>query len=159
MRRSAQIALVTALLLLPGAAQAAGSTIIVSLKNEAITTDLPTDLGMAMGGDKSKAMMSIVALPASVPAGEVTFVATNRSSDYVHEMIVAKVADPAKPLPYVTADTKVDEEAAGHLGEVSELDPGKSGKLTLTLEPGTYVLYCNIPGHYMAGMWATITVR
>ena len=37
------------------------------------------------------------------------------------------------PLPFVAADNRVDEDAAGHLGEVSELDPGKSGALTLTL--------------------------
>ena len=45
------------------------------------------------------------------------------------------------------------------LGEVSELDPGKSGTLTLKLDPGTYMLFCNIPGHYMAGMWTTVTVK
>ena len=74
-------------------------------------------------------------------------------------MIVIKVTDPKKALPYVAADSKVDEDAAGHLGEVSELDPGKSGSLTMKLDPGTYMLLCNIPGHYMAGMWTTVTVK
>ena len=35
------------------------------------------------------------------------------------------------------------------LGEVSELDPGKSGTLTLTIKPGKYLLVCNVPGHYV----------
>jgi uncharacterized cupredoxin-like copper-binding protein len=46
----------------------------------------------------------------------------------------------------------------GHLGEVSELDPHKTGALTVDLAPGTYVLYCNIPGHFDGGMWTTVTV-
>ena len=140
---------------LPAAAKA---TINVTLNNKPLTSDLPTNLGMAMpGADMSKAVMGVFAVPSTVPAGEVTFNATNRSTDTIHEMILIKVKDPHQPLPYIAADNKVDEDAAGHLGEVSELDPGKSGSLTLKLDPGTYLLLCNVPGHYMAGMWTTIT--
>jgi uncharacterized cupredoxin-like copper-binding protein len=53
----------------------------------------------------------------------------------------------------------VDEDAAGHLGEVSELDPGASGTLTIDLKPGKYVLFCNLPAHFMNGMWTEITVQ
>jgi uncharacterized cupredoxin-like copper-binding protein len=138
----------------------AAATVNVTLTNQSITSDLPNNLGMAMpGADMSKAVMSVVASPNVVPAGEVTFVATNKSADFTHEMIVVKVSDSHRPLPYVPTDTKVNEDAAGHLGEVSELDPGASGKLSLNLDPGTYMLLCNVPGHYMAGMWTTITVR
>lgn len=147
-------------LLLAGPAFAAPTIVNVSLNNQSITTDLPADLGMAMpGADMSKAVMSVTAVPNSVKAGEVSFVATNNSTDYVHEMLLIKIKDPKAQLPYVPADFRVDEEAAGHMGEVSELDPGKSGTLTLTLDPGTYMLFCNIPGHYMAGMWTTVTVQ
>jgi len=138
----------------------AAATVNVTLTNKSITSDLPNDLGMAMpGADMSKAVMSVTASPNTVPAGEVTFIASNKSSDFTHEMIVVRVADPHRPLPYVAADTKIDEDAAGHLGEVSELDPGASGKLSLNLNPGTYMLLCNVPGHYMSGMWTTITVK
>jgi uncharacterized cupredoxin-like copper-binding protein len=51
------------------------------------------------------------------------------------------------------------EEAAGHLGEVAELDPGAGGSLTLTLPPGKYVLACNLPGHFDSGMWTVLTVQ
>jgi len=44
------------------------------------------------------------------------------------------------------------------LGEVSELDPGASGELGIDLAKGSYILYCNVPGHYMAGMWTILTV-
>jgi uncharacterized cupredoxin-like copper-binding protein len=139
-------------------ADAATPVVNVELNNQTITTDLPTNLGMAMPG-MSKAVMTVRATPSVIPAGEISFVATNKSADFVHEMILLKVTDPAKPLPYVAADTKVDEDAAGHLGEVAELDPGKSGTLTIKLDPGTYMLLCNVAGHYMAGMWTTVVVK
>jgi uncharacterized cupredoxin-like copper-binding protein len=141
-------------------ASASPSTVAVTLDNKPITTDLPNNLGMAMpGADTAKAMMTVTASPAVVPAGEVTFVATNKSADTVHEMILIKVADAGKQLPYVANESRVDEDAAGHLGEVAELDPGTSGSLSMKLDPGTYMLFCNVPGHYMAGMWATVTVK
>jgi uncharacterized cupredoxin-like copper-binding protein len=62
-------------------------------------------------------------------------------------------------LPYLADQYRVDEDAAGHLGEVSELDPGASGTLTIDLKPGKYVLFCNLPAHFMNGMWTEITVQ
>jgi len=141
-------------------AMASPSTVAVTLDNKPLTSDLPTNLGMAMpGADMSKALMTVTASPRVVSAGEVTFVATNKSRDTTHEMILVKIADAGKPLPYVSQESRVNEDAAGHLGEVSELDPGKSGSLSMKLDPGTYMLFCNVPGHYMAGMWTTVTVQ
>lgn len=37
-------------------------------------------------------------------------------------------------------EEKVDEDAAGHIGEVAELETGQSGALTMTLKPGTDTL-------------------
>jgi uncharacterized cupredoxin-like copper-binding protein len=36
--------------------------------------------------------------------------------------------------------------------------PGDSAKLTVTLKPGKYELYCSVPGHEAAGMKLNITV-
>ncbi|WP_428548684.1 plastocyanin/azurin family copper-binding protein [Profundibacter sp.] len=83
----------------------------------------------------------------------------NASTDSEHEMVVTKLSGPDGTLPYDTDAMRVDEEAAGSKGEVSELPAGEKGALTVTLEPGTYVLYCNIAGHYAAGMWTEITVK
>jgi uncharacterized cupredoxin-like copper-binding protein len=116
-------------------------------------------LGMGMHGKMHMAMMGIKIDHASVAAGKVTFEVTNDSKDVIHEMLVAPVANVDVVLPFNANENRVDEEAAKDLGEVSELDPGKSGALTLELKPGTYVLYCNIPGHFMAGMWTTLTVK
>lgn len=116
-------------------------------------------MGMAMpGADMSKATMGVTPDVKSVKAGEITFIAKNDSKDFVHEMIVAPVADPSKPLPYNKDESAVDEDAAGAIGEVSETDPGQSGQVTLHLKPGAYILFCNVPGHYVMGMWTLFTV-
>ena len=44
------------------------------------------------------------------------------------------------------------------VAEVSDLPPGKSGSLNIRLTPGTYLLICNQPNHYKAGMWTKLTV-
>lgn len=116
-------------------------------------------LGMGMHGKMPMAMMSIETDKVSVPAGKVTFDVTNISAETVHEMLISPITGLDVTLPYSAAEGRVDEEASGELGEVSELDPGKSGSLTLELKPGLYVLYCNIAGHFAAGMWKTIEVK
>lgn len=73
-------------------------------------------------------------------------------------MVISPIASVDASLPYIVDENKVDEDAAGHLGEVAELDPGKSGTLAIDLKPGIYVLYCNIPAHYNSGMWTLLTV-
>ncbi len=142
-------------------AASADGLVRVTLSDTGATTDLSKSmgLGMAMKGDATKAIMSIDINPKSVLHGKVKFQVTNSSKTVIHEMILSPVADPNKPLPYIDKDNKVDEESSIHLGEVSELDPGKSGALIVDIKPGKYILYCNIAGHYMAGMWTTLEVR
>lgn len=115
------------------------------------------EMGMRTG-NMSMAMLGIDAEPKSIKAGRVTFRVTNVSKDMIHEMVVSPVPDSGKPLPYDKSLEKVDEDAAGHLGEVPELSPGQSGSLSLRLKPGKYILYCNVAGHYALGMWTRITV-
>jgi len=42
--------------------------------------------------------------------------------------------------------------------EIAATQPGKSKTGTTTLQPGTYTVICNIPGHEEAGMKTTLTV-
>jgi len=145
-------------------ALAADTKIEVSLWDKgADSADIPDKMpdmgvGMSHSGDVAMARLGIRLDKTTVPAGKVTFDVVNASKDIVHEMIVAPLADPTRPLPYDTETMKVDEDAAGHLGEVAELDPGKTGALTLDLKPGDYVVYCNLPGHFDMGMWAELKV-
>jgi uncharacterized cupredoxin-like copper-binding protein len=134
-------------------------TVKVTLSDHGAPADLPTGLGMGMpGADMSKAPMMVTASPATVKAGTVTFEVTNRSKDLVHEMLVIPVPTDLKELPYDKDNVAIDEATAGSLGEVKERDPGARGSLTVDLKPGKYILLCNVPGHYAAGMWTLLTV-
>ena len=75
----------------------------------------------------------------------------------MHEVIIAR-GDGAQELPMDAKRVRVIESRVRRLGEIADLAPGKSGKLTLDLKPGSYVLFCNQPGHYQDGMFATLTV-
>lgn len=138
----------------------ASTTVQVSLWDKGANMEMPAGLVYGVPGvDMSKATMGIKATPGEAKAGVVTFKVTNDSKDTVHEMIVMYLADPTKPLPYIDDEKRVDEDKAGDKGEVSELDPGKSGSLTVNLKAGTYLLICNVAGHFAAGMWTTFVVK
>ena len=154
------LGLVSGLALAASASGAFAATIVkVDLWDKGAGTEMATTMAYGTAGmDMSKATMGVKATPATAPAGIVSFEVTNTSKDTIHEMIVMYLADPSQALPYIAGDSKVDEDKAGDKGEVSELDPGKSGTLTVALKPGKYLLICNVAGHFMAGMWTTFEV-
>jgi uncharacterized cupredoxin-like copper-binding protein len=117
------------------------------------------ELGIGMKGDHSKAALHIMIDQLEVPAGKITFKVANGAKELQHEMLVVPIKDDKTPLPFVENENRADEDKAGSLGEVAELDPGKSGEVTLELKPGIYALFCNIPGHYGAGMWTKLAVK
>jgi uncharacterized cupredoxin-like copper-binding protein len=88
----------------------------------------------------------------------VIFAVSNDSKDLVHEMIVVSVAQPAQPLPYDRKDDRVVESEIKDLGEASDLKPGEKKTLRLSLKPGNYILMCNQPDHYKAGMKTNLVV-
>ena len=95
----------------------------------------------------------------SVKAGKVTFEVTNDSKTIIHEMILSPVTTGETELPYLADENKVDEDKANHLGEVSELDAGKGGALTVDLAASTMSRNCYpISGHFIDGMWTELTV-
>jgi uncharacterized cupredoxin-like copper-binding protein len=96
---------------------------------------------------------NIVPAKQAAPAGKVTFVLKNDGKK-THEFVVVKTAKPAGSL---LKGEEADE--AGAVGEVGEVKPGQSKKLTLTLAKGHYALLCNLPGHYLAGQFADFYVR
>jgi len=136
----------------------AATVVTVSLWDKGAGMDMPTGLGIGMADDMSAATMGVKLSTDTATAGAVTFNVTNDSTDLIHEMVVVPIPEMGADIPYLADEDKIDEDAAGHLGEVSELDPGQSGSLTIDLEPGDYALICNIAGHYMAGMWAIFHV-
>ena len=91
---------------------------------------------------------------ASVQPGAVTFTLANTGAER-HDMVVLKTDEPFDGLavdPYFTVS---EDTAVGKIGRVSS---GSSSILSLDLEPGRYVLVCNISTHYQAGMRVAFTV-
>jgi uncharacterized cupredoxin-like copper-binding protein len=100
----------------------------------------------------------------SAPAGAVMFDVENIGGTD-HELMIHKM-EAGMPLP-TKADGSVDEEASGvaMVAEV-EVPAGESKELTAQLEPGDYVLLCNVVqetngetvSHYAEGMHVEFTV-
>ena len=86
----------------------------------------------------------------SVPAGKVTFVVRNVGK-VEHELIV-------EGMPIRMEAEGMPAHDAG-LGMTEHMGPGAKETLTLRMKPGTYELFCNVPGHYAAGQKTKFTVR
>jgi uncharacterized cupredoxin-like copper-binding protein len=77
-----------------------------------------------------------IALASSVHAGKVTFNVKN-DGKLPHDLVV---------------------EGNGVKAKTPLLDPGQSQTLEVDLKPGSYDLYCSVPGHKQAGMDLKLTV-
>jgi uncharacterized cupredoxin-like copper-binding protein len=73
-----------------------------------------------------------------------------------HSFEVIKTDLPQDKLPVDGASAKAKED--GKVGEIKSLPAGKSGAVTLDLQPGKYVFICNVAGHYQLGMHTGFTV-
>ena len=65
---------------------------------------------------------------------------------------------PADELPIAADGLSVDEDRVAPVGELTEVPTDASASLTVPLAPGRYVLFCNLEGHYLTGMHASIEV-
>ena len=100
-------------------------------------------------------------------AGAITFNITN-NGDKEHEFVVRKTDKQADALP-LNADGEVSEDApelteVGDPSELAEIKSGSTGNtLTVTLQPGHYVIFCNLHVaellHYQKGMHVDLTVN
>lgn len=140
--------------LISGLVVCLGSAMAPSLARAAtsinVTLQDPTDPGVDG--------MKMTATPDKVKAGPVVIHAVNQSKGGMHEVVVLGGGATPDHLPYDPVKGQVIESQTTDLGEVPDLGPGKSGTLDLTLKPGTYLLICNQPGHFRAGMWTRLIV-
>lgn len=100
---------------------------------------------------------SITLDESSAPAGDVTFDVTN-DAEQAHEFVVFKTDLAEDALPTDDAGD-VDEEGEGVelIDEIEDIAPGDTPSLTVTLDAGSYVIICNVPGHYRQGMHTSFT--
>jgi uncharacterized cupredoxin-like copper-binding protein len=93
-----------------------------------------------------------------VKAGEtVEFVFTNAGASE-HEAVIGE-----EKLQMSQEAGGSDSHAGGHHGSMKVsrvvLSPGRTGTLTYTFDdPGEVLIGCHVPGHWAAGMKATLTV-
>ena len=104
------------------------------------------------------AKMSLVLDQKTVSAGPAIFKVHNDAAGEEHEMVLVRLKSADAKIPLLTEKHRVDEKQLQSLGEVEDLAPGADGQLKADLEAGTYLLLCNLKGHYEAGMQAVLTV-
>lgn len=98
----------------------------------------------------------VAAAQASAPAGSVTFAVLN-SGAIPHELVVVKSDLATDKLPQFEQKL-VDEKQVQVISKTVPLDAGKKQELTTTLQPGKYILICNVASHYVSGMYSAFEV-
>jgi uncharacterized cupredoxin-like copper-binding protein len=92
-------------------------------------------------------------------AGAVRVSAVNHGRK-THELIVVRWTRQAGlPVHNGRVDEAALRRAGALVGEISGIKAGRTGAKTFRLDKGTYAVFCNLPGHYGAGMRATLVVR
>ncbi len=97
------------------------------------------DDAMMMAGEQVPVSLAefAISMPATLPAGPVTFAVTNDGT--------------------MTHSFEIEGQGLEEELEV-ELAPGETGMLTVDLAPGTYEVYCPVDGHRQQGMSLEVTV-
>lgn len=123
---------------------------------------------VAISMDDQGGTYTMVASPASIAAGSVTFDIENVGL-IAHEFKVVKLNDAgmAADLTDLPTEAGLISESGDMvdgvgtiLGSLLEADLPADGsdELTLDLEAGEYMLLCNVATHYQLGMWSEFTV-
>ncbi|TIC79254.1 hypothetical protein E8D34_20500 [Nocardioides sp. GY 10113] len=124
-------------------------------------------MGWMMGGSAPTGRrMLLRAVPATVAAGETSFLAVNRGGR-THELVVLPLPAGQRVGERV-ADARGRVDETGSLGEASAscaggegdgIESGRVGWMTLDLPAGRYELVCNLRNHYANGMYQLLVVR
>ena len=88
---------------------------------------------------------------------EVTITATNEAAVAIkHDLII--LSDVFDGLGALKSAMEADPGIV--VAELGLVEPGESDSLVVTFdEPGVYQFFCNVQGHFAAGMHGTITVE
>lgn len=107
----------------------------------------------------------------TIKAGETYFLADNVGPDDAHELVVIRTDLAPDELPVedglVPEDGLEREDEFAIIAWIEPFSPGSQASMVLHLEPGNYILICNIAeveggqleSHYQEGMFAAFTVE
>lgn len=115
---------------------------------------LPSDVQVTV--DLKDSPYSVVVSPATFKAGTITFGIRNTGA-MPHQFDLIKTDLAADKLPIDAATAKAKED--GLVKQVLNIQPGKVATVSAELQPGHYVIICNVAGHYQLGMRADFTVQ
>ena len=102
---------------------------------------------------------------ATFHSGKLT-IKVHNDGDKEHEFVIRKTDLTSDKLP-LNSDGEVSEDdaqlsEAGDPSEIGSVKPGEDQSITLNLQPGHYVIFCNIHDqdllHYQKGMHTDFTV-
>ncbi len=93
-----------------------------------------------------------------VAAGSLTLRIHNAGPDE-HELIVAPERQDGLPLRADGFTVSEESIASSEPGSIQPQQPEHTELLRMRLKPGRYVLFCNMEGHYMAGMHTVLVVH
>jgi uncharacterized cupredoxin-like copper-binding protein len=96
---------------------------------------------------------SITLSQQSISSGTLSMAVRNDGNS-VHEIEVFAGGKTDLPVANSVADTT----GLTLVDEVEDILPGSTLGLDLDLEPGEYVIICNLPGHFQLGMVTKLTV-
>ncbi len=91
-----------------------------------------------------------------IAAGHRVIAIRNRGTT-VHELEVLRTDAPPDALPYDPRSAQVS--ARDVVAERENIPVGATKRLSVDLTAGSYVLLCDLPGHYAAGMRGGLAVR
>jgi uncharacterized cupredoxin-like copper-binding protein len=125
---------------------------VLSTRSNGVVTPAPTRLILQLADFRIDPFLN------AVPRGPVKIKVLNRG-DEEHELLIVKSRGGAPPVKGGRVDEDALERKHRLIGEISEVPAGRSASKTFFLRAGSYYLLCNVPGHYRAGMRATLIVR
>jgi len=93
----------------------------------------------------------------TIHAGEVTFTLANQGT-IGHEFLVVRTDNADGAIPLEGDRFSEENESLMVIDEIGEYPINTTEELTVTLEPGSYQLVCNLPSHYEKGMHTSFNV-
>jgi uncharacterized cupredoxin-like copper-binding protein len=129
---SLAVMIMAALVSCGGSGDGGGEGVAVTIKDSSLTVD-----------------------PGTFAPGDITFDIQNDGPS-THEFVV--IRSDLEPGQLPVDNGLIPEDQIDLVDEAEDIAPGTSTTLSVNLAAGSYVLVCNLPGHYEAGIYSGFTV-